>query len=352
MAADAGLSVTAIRRFSQAEQDEAPLLGRLLTLNLCLALPFLFIPILLFMLVYGRPEPLLVVLWPVIAGGLISGTVASLCQARFRMPALVPASAVGAATTATLVSVALATKQLVVVAGGLALGAIAEATAALVVGRRLVTSQWPFTLRGTRRLLIESLPVLIGGTCVVLYQRFDTLLVGKWLGQVAVGQYAAAYRLTEPLLLVLSSLALSAYASFSRAAGRGGWQAADEQLRSFLVPLGVVLAGGCLVLSLASRPIVMGLYGTAYGESVVPLRVLAWSVFLKGLNGMFTAAINARGAYSVVTAIACANLVANVVLNAFLMLRLGIGGAAVAVVGTEALGFALQLAYLRRVRAA
>ncbi len=353
LVADAGLSVTAIRRFSRSEEPDAVLLGRLLALNACLALPFLVAPQAVFALVYGRSEPLLFVLWAVVPCGLISGSVASLCQARLKMKALLPASAVGAVTTVALVAIALATKQGIwAVSSGIAIGAIAEAAAGLAVARREVPSRWLLRLAGGRRLLAESLPVLIGGSCVALYSRLDTLMVARMLGEIAVGQYAAAYRLTEPFLLVLTSLSLSVYASLSRVSGLEGWAAADRRLRSHLPPLAIALGVLCLVLSFGGRPIVAGVYGSAYLASVLPFRVLAWAVFLKGLSALFTAAINARGRFSVVASVAGANLAANAALNLVLIPRFGIGGAAAAVVLTESLGFVLQLAYLRRVAAA
>lgn len=65
-------------------------------------------------------------------------------------------------------------------------------------------------------LLKEGLPVVIGGVAAATYMRLDNLMLGWFLGENGVGEYAVSYRMTESFLLVFSSFSLSVYSCLSQ----------------------------------------------------------------------------------------------------------------------------------------
>jgi O-antigen/teichoic acid export membrane protein len=193
-------------------------------------------------------------------------------------------------------------------------------------------------------LLREGFPVGLSGIMIIVYLRLDQLMLGWFKGGAAVGEYAAAFRVTEVFMIVFGSLSTSLYASFS-----GTGNSTSEGLRSvafkvvgYTIALTLIVAA---VLSFFAHDI-MNLISKAYLRSADVLPILGWALVFKAVNTQLTAIINSKGLYTVITWVALAILVINVSLNLLLIPAYGILGAASAVLLTEATNTIIQSSYV------
>jgi O-antigen/teichoic acid export membrane protein len=192
----------------------------------------------------------------------------------------------------------------------------------------------------------ESVPVAIGGIAVVLYLRLDNLLVGLFLNEQSVGVYSAAYRFTEPFMLVFSSLSLSIYASLSRYAKNNESKKVDKTMLQILATVIGLSSIGALLLSFFAVRL-LAMISSEYHNAVTVLRILSLSIVFKALNAQLTAMINSRGRFSIITVIAIINLTINMVLNLLMIPKYGIIGAAIAVTTTEGVNTIMQMVCIK-----
>lgn len=190
-------------------------------------------------------------------------------------------------------------------------------------------------------IIIGSVPVGVAGIVVVIYSRLDVLMIEWFLGQKQLGEYAFAYRLTEPFLLLFSSLSISIYAFFSGMSRSSDIAAIKQKMIKVIVPVaiaGILCAAGLSISANWLTSLVSDKYAGA--GSVLP--VLAFAIVFKALNAQLTALINSGGKYKYITYIALNNLAINVILNLLLIPAAGIKGAAFAAVSTEAINTVVQ----------
>lgn len=190
-------------------------------------------------------------------------------------------------------------------------------------------------------IIIDSLPVGIAGIIVVIYSRLDVLMIEWFLGQKQLGEYAFAYRLTEPFLLLFSSLSISIYAFFSGLNRSAELPVIKQKVIQVMTPV-VIVSLVCAAGLSFSAGWLTRLISSQYSESGNVLQVLAFAIVFRAVNAQLTALINSRGKYRYITFIALNNLVINVILNSVLIPAAGIRGAAFAVVLTEAINTAVQ----------
>jgi O-antigen/teichoic acid export membrane protein len=103
-----------------------------------------------------------------------------------------------------------------------------------------------------------------------------------------------------------------------------------------------------IVLSLGGEPLVTGLFGSRYRDSVAPLSILAWSVVLSFMNYLFWYCLLAAYREGAKFKIMLVGLVLNVGLNLVLIPPFGPTGAAVSLVASDLLVVLWQAVLVRR----
>jgi O-antigen/teichoic acid export membrane protein len=186
-----------------------------------------------------------------------------------------------------------------------------------------------------RRLLSESIYVGLAGIAVVIYLRLDNVMISRILDLKSVGQYAFAYRLTEPFSLLFSSFGISLYASLSSFLSiEAKVQERFVYAKKYLLGMLVVACVGILGYVLAVRPL-LPMFSAEYAASGQVLLILSFVLIFKALNTQLTAILNSMGKFRIVSGITFINLVTSFILNFIFIPHFGIVGAAMAVVGTE-----------------
>lgn len=216
--------------------------------------------------------------------------------------------------------------------------------------RRYVRPVWQPDWAYWRRAAWQPTAVGLGIIFSIVSFRVDNLLIPPLVagdGREALGLYNVAYKLFEPSLILPSVLLAVTFPLMSQAAKRAPGEAGGmralllRQTLPLLLALGAVASLG---LALLAAPLISVLYGASYAASAPVLATLALACVPMFLNYGLTHALIAMDRPQLYAVFTLAALVLNVAANIMLIPALGIGGAALATVGTEALLLMLCLA--------
>jgi O-antigen/teichoic acid export membrane protein len=181
-------------------------------------------------------------------------------------------------------------------------------------------------------------PLVLIDLATAVYFRSDMLVLGWFdVPQQEVGQYAAAYRLFEAVILLAGPVGLLLFRRMRLFDGHR-----DAFRRNLLLYVAVAAALGvavALAMYTASDLLVGWSYGPTYPESAGLLRVLCWGMVFVLANTVLTQAalaLERDRAYLWAAGLAA---IANVAMNCALVPRMGISAAAYTTVVTEAVLF-------------
>ncbi len=183
------------------------------------------------------------------------------------------------------------------------------------------------SLHEARRLLSASWPLLVRQLAIGIYMRLDQVMLGRLIGDQAVGTYAAAARISEIWYFIPVAImtAVVPRLAAKHAESEANYQEALRQVMRTIAALSLVAA---LAMSLGSRQIIGLIYGPAYAAAAPVLAAHAWSGVFVGV-GVASGAwfINTRnmrfGLYQAVVGAAV-----SFALNLILIPRFGVVGAA------------------------
>jgi O-antigen/teichoic acid export membrane protein len=209
---------------------------------------------------------------------------------------------------------------------------------------RLAAAQWGDALS-------DAYPFAVTGIIAMAYRRLDIVLLSAWQGDVAAGQYGAAYRLWEAVGLIPASLLDATFPEMARLAQEG---VGHRQLRRLVRRTGPLLLAAGLLLSAVGTslagtlvPLVYG-RAQAHGSAVTAFRIQVWAIpamFLYLLNGHTLYALGRQR--SVTGAMAIVGLV-NVGLNLLVIPRWSTLGVSTVVLFSAWLLWALLSVLARR----
>lgn len=172
------------------------------------------------------------------------------------------------------------------------------------------------------------LPLGVSTILNLMFNNFDTVMLGAMTSAREVGRYSAAYKILFVIFGTYYLLTQSLYPKLSRM--KGGRQA-RRLLIQILVVL-VVLGGGlALVIAIWAAPILRILYGTDL-HAVHLLKLLSFAIPMDFCTAMMGTVLVSRGFDKPVLWGAAASALCNVLLNLWLIPRLSATGAAWATV--------------------
>jgi O-antigen/teichoic acid export membrane protein len=184
------------------------------------------------------------------------------------------------------------------------------------------------------RWLRPALPIGLAIGMYTTIHQLDVVLLGVFKGTGPVGLYSAAGKVIN-LLYMLGIVYVSAlYPQLVRK-----FQQSTSELRQFLVSASKVILVAILPVGLVgtafARPILLKLYGPAYGEATIAFQLLLWSLLfflLAHLLSYTLVACNRQNLYFGLIALGAA---VNLVLNLVLIGPFSIAGAAVAKLASQ-----------------
>lgn len=181
-----------------------------------------------------------------------------------------------------------------------------------------------------------------------IYADIDKLFLFSMQGEMAIGLYAAAYKLATIPTRFSSAFHQAIYPVLSKHAASSDRRLLTETYRRSLRCLlfgAVPLAVGTTVLA---EPIMGAVYGQAYVSGAIALQIVTWAYALEFFNPFFARALFAVGRQRIVLAAAILGAGSNIILNIILIPYYSFVGAALATLGSAGLVFvALSAPVLR-----
>lgn len=343
-AAEFGIDTVCIRRFSQcSEAEQCAFLPRMLSTKIQTAGFFFVVAIGTALILSGTPNQ---VALTAVAGlsiflANIVSAFSALFQSRFAMSRVLIATSWSVAFYVLLSFVAIEYEWPLLVV--ISLLPLSELLNGIFLWRQgLPRSVLQIDHRASRDLLRESLPMGLMAIMVILYFRFDNFVVFKLEGSAALGLYAAAYRLSEPALMVCVAFSTTLYVLLSGTRD-------DPRLHVKLWPMVLRTmwpAYGFILLVSSGLffwgQLLLRFISPNYLAASDLLKVLALVLLVRTVNVSLTSILNSRGQYSVLAKITAICLVVNIVSSITLVSLLGVPGAAWSALITEAFNAVAQ----------
>jgi O-antigen/teichoic acid export membrane protein len=178
-------------------------------------------------------------------------------------------------------------------------------------------------------LLRDSWPLILSGVVIAIYMKIDQVMIKEMMNAEAVGQYAAAVRLSEAWYFIPMVIASSLFPAIINAKkiSEELYYARLQKLYDLMVWMAIAIA---IPMTFLSDWIVELLYGSQYNQAGSVLMIHIWAGVFVGLGvvkGSWQVSENLTKLhfYGAVT-----SATVNVILNYYLIPIYGISGAAFA----------------------
>lgn len=198
---------------------------------------------------------------------------------------------------------------------------------ALWRGRQLWYPIHRCVINGTTMVNLLSFGMQIGIVNLIsfLNYRVDSFLVESLLGNSSLGIYSIAVMAAELLWFFSSAISTAAYARIGQVSENEAAELTAKAVRHTLFL--VTLAGACFFM--VAKPLVLFLYGQAYGMAITPLRILLPGTAAYALASIISAYFtNQLGMPRISLELALLSLTINIIVSLLMIPRIGIAGGA------------------------
>ncbi len=189
-----------------------------------------------------------------------------------------------------------------------------------------------------RSLLVGSLPLALTGLLYIAWQQIDKLMTTSLLGKQETGWLTAAFVIVFGMIELLGTTVLtSLFPMMSRYSGATLHNIVRRLARLTLLaslPL-------TLLLSFFAPEITVPLFGADFAPAAGILRIFVWYAMVRLVADVYIQALITSNRQGRILLVSAAGLALNVVLNAFLLPRMGVTGAAIAALISMLLGLGL-----------
>ncbi len=187
--------------------------------------------------------------------------------------------------------------------------------------------RWRFKLAMAKQLWKDSWPLMLAGTAAFIYLRIDQVMIGQFLDETAVGLYAAAVKFVEVWYFLPGVICASLFPAIINAKKTD--EASYRRRLKNLYGLMVVLAVGIAIPTTILAPwAIPWLFGSEFAPAVPILQIYIWS----GLGLFVSLAISqyliSENLTKKLFKLHLSAMTLNVLLNFWLIPRVGIAGAA------------------------
>jgi O-antigen/teichoic acid export membrane protein len=329
-----GLESLVVRELVKSPAERGSILGTTCLIRFVAgALSYLLA---LALLLLTRPDDRLALLMVALLGSSLVVQALDVADLWFQSRVLSRFSVISRSTAFLLSSCA----KIVMVVTGASLTAITLATAtealfaavALVVAYRISGEQissWCWSPIWFKKLLSDSVPMVLSGIVLMVYLRIDQVMLGALSSQTEVGLYAAAVRISEVWYFVPAAIVSSVFPGLVqlRSSDPELFQIKLQRLYNLLAFLGYAVA---VPVTYIAPWLVQLLFGAAYQSAAPLLSVLIWAGLFANLTVVRNAHFIALEWGKALLWSTTLGAVSNVVLNVILIPRYGALGAAIA----------------------
>jgi O-antigen/teichoic acid export membrane protein len=199
-----------------------------------------------------------------------------------------------------------------------------------------------------RRLLVHSAPLGVVMTLISLNANIPRYLLVKYLGEAELGIFASMAYMLQALYLVVYALGESAAARLARMFALGD-VCGFRRVTGKLVWIGVaILLLGAILSTLLGRPLLTILYRSEYGKDLSVFVIMMIGGGVTAIGYFLGYGINAARRFWLQVPVIALSTVMNAAMTAVLAPRLGLMGAALALLSAalvHVFGNALALRY-------
>lgn len=190
---------------------------------------------------------------------------------------------------------------------------------------------WNFNFKLAKKLLFNSYPLALVNVFSFIYLRLDQIMLKSIIGDSAVGIYAAAARISEIWYIIPMTICPSLFVAIVNSRKNDKLLYFNRLKKLFLLMFYLALII-IIFVNLLAKPIIVLLYGGYYIQAIPILRIYSYSMFGTFLGvaaGQYLLVENYTKIYFFITFFGAA---VNIVLNIFLIPKIGLTGAAIATV--------------------
>ncbi|MDO8716341.1 MAG: flippase [Dehalococcoidales bacterium] len=185
-----------------------------------------------------------------------------------------------------------------------------------------------------KETLKQAWPFGLAGVFSGIYFWIDSVMLSFMKGNEVVGWYNAAYRLVFVLTVIPGVYFTSAFPAMSKyyVTSKESLKLIYEKSIKYMIILAVPIAVGT---SLLADKAIMLIFDPGYSNSIIALQILVWAVAFVFISSGFARLFESTNKQLIVTIVAGACAILNVVLNLILIPRYSYIGASAATVTTE-----------------
>lgn len=191
-----------------------------------------------------------------------------------------------------------------------------------------VRPQFPFDRSIAIPLLINGAPLAISAFLSLAYQHADKLMTARFIGTTETGYLTAAFVVIFGVVELLNTtLLIAIFPMMSRYHGSPTFGFIVEKLAFFTLVISLPIA---LTLSIFATEITTPLFGVDFAPAASVLRILIWYAVVSMTVNVFAQGLTVQNRQRSLLGLRAAGLATNIALNALLLPRFGIEGAATA----------------------
>lgn len=148
---------------------------------------------------------------------------------------------------------------------------------------KLSVRSWTFDPETAKSMLKDSWPLILSGMVIAVYMKIDQVMIKEMLNSEAVGQYAAAVRISEAWYFIPTVISSSLFPAILNAKKQSEvlYYSRLQRLYDMLVWMAIAVA---LPMTFLSDDIVRLLYGGAYSQAASVLMIHIWAGVFVGLG--------------------------------------------------------------------
>jgi O-antigen/teichoic acid export membrane protein len=191
-------------------------------------------------------------------------------------------------------------------------------------------------------------PVFLSTTFGIVYNKVDTVMLSTMLGDAVTGIYVLGHRALDVMLILPNLFGTALFPTMARYSFESSEDARRLGERSLRFLLAAMVPF-TLFLTLTAGPII-GIFSdgdAGFADSAHVMMIVIWGLPLQAANIIFNRLLMAAELERTFKWIALYSMLANVVLNVFLIPRYSYYGASIATILALTISFLMHLHYLR-----
>ena len=192
-------------------------------------------------------------------------------------------------------------------------------------------SRWRASWSKASELLKDSWPLVLSSIMILIYMKIDQIMLGNMTGDEAVGNYAAAVKLSEPCYFISTAICSSIYPALIKIKQRNQ-QEYQNKVQQLYDLMAWISLGITVTITLIADTLATSLLGSEYAEVGTILKLHIWAspfVFLGIARSRWLMTENYTRFNLVATSLGA---VVNIILNVLWIPNYGGVGAAFATV--------------------